>query len=95
MKKMILTGIAALVLGGCATTLKPEVREINGGVLARACSDVGDVSTKRDMTRHEAETMIADYLTEGKGGEVTLGNTMTRYKRQGDQICAEVYRKNE
>ena len=93
MKKMILTGIAALVLGGCATTLKPEIRELNGGVLARACSSVGDVSTKRDMTEYAAKTMIADYLTEGKGGEVTLENTMTRYKRQGDQICAEVYLK--
>jgi hypothetical protein len=93
MKKMIYTGIAALLLSGCATTLKPEVRELNGGILARACSSMGDVSTKRNMTKHEAEAMIADYLTEGKGGEVTIENTMTRYKRQGDEICAEVYLK--
>jgi hypothetical protein len=91
-KAALAVAVPAIMMG-CATTLKPEVRELNGGVLARACSDVGDVSTKRDMTRYEAETMIADYLTEGKGGEVTLGNTMTRYKRQGDQICAEVYLK--
>ena len=93
MKKMILTGLAALLLSSCATTLKPEVKEVNNGVFARACSDVGDVSTKRQMAEYEAKIMIAKYLTEGKGGMVDISGTMTRYKRQGDKICAEMYLK--
>lgn len=93
LKNMFYVALGTLLLSSCATTLKPEVKEINNGIFARACSSMGDVSTKRDMTEYEAKTMIADYLTEGKGGEVTLENTMTRYKRQGDQICAEVYLK--
>ncbi len=93
MKKMILTGLAALLLGGCATTLKPEIKKVNNGIFARYCTDMGDVSTKRDISEHQAKAMIADYLTEGKGGTVDISGTMTRYKRQGDEICAEVYLK--
>ena len=93
MKKMILTGLAALALSGCATTLKPEVKEINNGIFARSCTDTGDVSMKRDISEHQAKAMIADYLTEGKGGMVDISGTITRYKRNGDEICAEVYLK--
>ncbi|MBT5023031.1 hypothetical protein HOK51_11475 [Candidatus Woesearchaeota archaeon] len=93
MKKIIFTGIALLALGGCATTLQPGVQEVNGGILARGCANVGDVSTKRDLAEHEARAELARYFTNGNG-TMTQQNTMTRYKRNGDQICAEIYRKN-
>ena len=92
MKKIIFMGLAALLLGGCTTTLQPGVQEVNGGYLARGCSSMGDVSTKRMMANHNARAEMTKYFA-GKNGEMTQEETMTRYKRNGDQICAEIYLK--